>query len=137
MAQSKSVSELIKELGVKIVILTWWSKVASWVTPVAGTTLFGKYIIFTDEKYAENEETLIHELVHIFQQRELGFIKFLYLYLKEYFELKKIYKDSTKAYRNISFEIQARRIADMDNPAEIMKYVMGIVPTEDYKRLRE
>ena len=49
-----------------------------------------------------------HEEEHIKQQRELGIIMFLLQYIGEYiFNIIK-YRDSKKAYKNISFEIRAR-----------------------------
>jgi len=43
----------------------------------------------------------VHELVHVKQYREIGFFKFLYRYVKEYYE---------KGYRWISFESEAYNI---------------------------
>ena len=59
---------------------------------------FGRFIFFFDEV---TESIVVHELVHVKQYREIGFFKFLYRYVKEYYE---------KGYRWISFESEAYNI---------------------------
>lgn len=60
---------------------------------------FGKTIFYFDEL---TEHTVMHELVHIRQYKELGLIGFLKKYLKEY-------KD--KGYAEVSLEKEAYAIA--------------------------
>lgn len=50
---------------------------------------------------------LNHEGIHTAQMRELGYIFFYILYVLEWLVRLVIYRDSFKAYRNISFEREA------------------------------
>lgn len=70
---------------------------------------FGKHVY-----YAINEESISHrlrkhELVHVHQYKQLGMIKFLYRYLKEYFKFRLKGMDHYHAYLEISFEKEARQ----------------------------
>ena len=48
-----------------------------------------------------------HEMIHIDQVRKEGWLKFYISYLFEYFKLYLRYKDMSKAYFAISYEIEA------------------------------
>lgn len=50
---------------------------------------------------------MLHELVHMRQWRELGVIRFLYIYLSEYLAARKSGLDHQSAYRGISLELMA------------------------------
>jgi len=53
-------------------------------------------------------QCLNHEVIHLIQEKELGFLKFLYLYVYSYLVLRIKYKMNHKdAYHNIPFEKEA------------------------------
>jgi hypothetical protein len=54
-----------------------------------------------------NSILLNHEAIHITQQKELYIFKFYYLYIKQYLQNRKIYKNHRLAYINIKFEKEA------------------------------
>ena len=51
---------------------------------------------------------LAHELVHVRQYRELGFSRFLFLYVEEYFGNRRVGLCHREAYLELSFEKEAR-----------------------------
>ena len=53
-----------------------------------------------------------HELVHVRQWQELGAMRFLVSYLSEYLRLRRAGLGHQRAYREISFEREARQLAD-------------------------
>jgi len=53
------------------------------------------------------KSVLRHERVHVRQMRDLGVLRFLWLYLREYFRNRLAGMSSDDAYRNISFEREA------------------------------
>lgn len=53
--------------------------------------------------------TVNHEKIHTSQIKELGYIFFYILYLPEWLWKLLLYRDSYKAYENISFEREAYR----------------------------
>lgn len=64
--------------------------------------------VYFKHSFEETEpSTINHEMVHLEQIEKLGMIKFYFLYLKEYFMNLIKYRNHTKAYENISFEIEA------------------------------
>lgn len=57
-----------------------------------------------------------HELAHVLQYQQLGFIKFFYTYLRDYFRILKTkekwdFNARMEAYLEISHEVEARRFA--------------------------
>lgn len=82
--------------------------------------LFGK-ILALDEYLPD--QVINHELIHVAQQKRLGYFKFYYRYLKEWLHNHRQYKDWTMAYRNISFEKEA-----YDNQNNL-NYLDEIFPT--------
>lgn len=72
---------------------------------VSAITLYP--FIFYAEK--EPEQVIInHEFIHVEQIRRLGWFKFYFLYLKEYFTNRYIHKmGKFSAYKLISFEVEA------------------------------
>ena len=65
------------------------------------------HVIFVHEGRAEDAELLAHELVHVCQWDE-GQIEFLWDYTTEYVTNLAELRDTEQAYREISFEEQAR-----------------------------
>ena len=58
-----------------------------------------------------NERVVLHESKHIEQIKRLGVLKFYLSYLFEYVKNLLKYRSHKLAYRNISFEIEARKAA--------------------------
>lgn len=63
------------------------------------------------------DDLIVHEIMHVIQYSEQGFLKFLYQYLKSYWDnLRKIgewnFAARRRAYLDIPFEIEAREAAD-------------------------
>jgi len=52
------------------------------------------------DEFLSNQRWVCHEVAHVKQYRELGFLKFIVLYLLESFN---------KGYENNRFEVEARR----------------------------
>lgn len=88
--------------------------VRAWRGDVAAMTLpFGIFVrpdsLAGDRFQLAN--TIQHELVHVRQWKELGPMRFLVRYLKEYFSGRRRGLRHDEAYRQISFEEEARRVA--------------------------
>jgi hypothetical protein len=83
---------------------------------------FNPYIIVKNDLLLANKSLLRHEYVHILQQRELGLIKFIYLYFKYFLTNYLKYKDKSLAYYKIPFEIEAFLSQDDKNLANSRKY---------------
>jgi hypothetical protein len=72
---------------------------------------------FADDARLYAPKALIaHELAHVLQYQQLGFVKFFYTYLRDYFRILKTKKKwdfnaRMEAYLEISHEIEARRFA--------------------------
>jgi hypothetical protein len=62
--------------------------------------------------FISEKATLCHEFVHVRQIEELGWLKFYFKYLWEFFVNYRESGDWDWAYRNISFEIEAYRIQE-------------------------
>jgi len=65
-------------------------------------------IFFREEREKVSPRTIRHELIHVYQMRKHGLLKFYYLYLYNYIKNYIKYKDHYKAYAYIPFEIEAR-----------------------------
>lgn len=63
--------------------------------------------------------TLRHELVHVRQIRELGWLRFYSRYLREYFTARLRGKSHFEAYRTISFEQEAYALQDTADGAAL------------------
>ncbi|MFN2486772.1 MAG: hypothetical protein ABR609_09245 [Acidimicrobiia bacterium] len=88
--------------------------VRAWRGDVAAMTLpFGIFVradcLTGDRTRLAN--TVQHELVHVRQWKELGVLRFLWRYLADYLQGRQRGLGHTEAYRQISFEQEARRIA--------------------------
>lgn len=75
-------------------------------TKISGITLF-PFILLRKKELRHNEILINHEKIHLRQQLELLIIPFYIWYLSEYYVKYLKYKDSERAYRNISFEKEA------------------------------
>ncbi len=91
---------------------------------IHGITI-GKLIFITPQLIAVNnkkqkflpDDLIVHEIAHVLQYRETGFVKFLVKYFLEYYRnLRKSGKFNEKtrnlAYFKLSFEIEAREAAN-------------------------
>jgi len=81
---------------------------SKWVTGIA---LF-PFIILRHPELKEDARMLNHEKIHIRQQLELAVIPFFLWYIIEYVVRLIQYRDSHKAYSQISFEREAYRNHD-------------------------
>ena len=90
--------------GIKVLRGHILPRLASWFFPVAAITL-GRYIICREED--PKPRLIRHELIHVFQQRELGLLNFLmrYLYYWLYYLIK--LRNPYDAYLAIPFEKEA------------------------------
>ncbi len=75
---------------------------------------FGKKIFFVrgvlDDSIPLRQNGMIliaHELTHVRQYQEMGFLKFLYRYLRDYLRSRIEGKDHYSAYLNVRFEQEA------------------------------
>jgi len=87
-----------------------------WLAPlvrgdVVAITL-GRSIYLRDGVAARSESDLtrilLHELAHVRQVAELGLIRFLFRYVRDYFRLRTSGLSASAAYSAIPFEIEAR-----------------------------
>ncbi len=100
-----------------------FSRVFTLILQVHGITFGRRIFIMPDliSKDFENRRTLplelaAHEIVHVLQYKNDGFLKFFYKYLSSYWKNLRAEKsrDSDarqRAYRNIPYEREAREIA--------------------------
>jgi len=69
---------------------------------------FGHHVFYAIDSSLITNRLRMHEMVHIEQYNTLGFFRFLYRYIKEYYLLRRQGFDHFNAYLNISFEKEAR-----------------------------
>lgn len=67
------------------------------------------FILLREKSLVENKALLNHERIHLRQQAELLVLPFYIWYVAEYLVRLALYKDHSKAYRNICFEREAYR----------------------------
>ena len=72
---------------------------------VAGISLWPFVIV--KKKYSSHRVLINHERVHIVQQAEMAIIPFYLWYIVEYIIRLIQYRNTNKAYKNISFEREA------------------------------
>jgi hypothetical protein len=65
------------------------------------------FIIVRDARLANNTVLLNHERIHLRQQAEMLILPFYIWYVTEYLIRLLMYKNKSKAYRNICFEREA------------------------------
>ncbi len=72
---------------------------------------FGEKIFFArgmlDDSTITGITLIVHELTHVRQYQEIGFLKFLYRYLRDYLQSRIKGKDHNSAYYNVGFEQEA------------------------------
>ena len=88
----------------------WLPKVLSLLPGIriAGIVLFYR-AYFYQPKEQVSQRLLKHEKEHIKQQKEEGFLLFLIKYIYEFIVNFMRYWSFWKAYKNISYEIEARK----------------------------
>lgn len=83
---------------------SWIARIAAWkLSSAQAAIVIGKTIHLhntTKEEFLKNERWVKHELCHIRQYKELGFFRFIALYLWE---------SMKKGYYNNKFEAEARQ----------------------------
>ncbi|CAM1368501.1 conserved hypothetical protein [Tenacibaculum sediminilitoris] len=72
----------------------------------AGLTLY-PFIFLKRKELKENPVLINHEKIHLKQQLELLIIFFYLFYFLEWFSRLLIYRNTSKAYNNLSFEREA------------------------------
>lgn len=72
----------------------------------AGITLIPFIIVKVDA----DDKTVYHERVHLAQQARAFIVWFYVRYVAEYLWLLAIHGDGDKAYKNISYEVEARKL---------------------------
>jgi hypothetical protein len=72
----------------------------------SGLTLY-PFIILRDKKLRYNQRLLNHEKIHLRQQAEMLVLPFYFCYFLEYIVRLIQYRNTHRAYRNISFEREA------------------------------
>ena len=75
---------------------------------MAGMTLGRLILVLGDDERSGQRVLLAHELVHVAQYAELGKVRFLRRYLREYFMNLWRLRSHRQAYESISFETEAR-----------------------------
>ncbi len=78
----------------------------------SGMTLGRLILLRRDDDRSGGCKLLAHELVHVQQFAQIGVTRFLSSYLREYLSNLVRLKSHAQAYRAISFEVEAREIAD-------------------------
>jgi hypothetical protein len=95
----------------------WWLR--PWLGRDVAAITLGRTIFvsrsFADRAPAQMERLLRHELVHVRQVLRHGLTRFLWLYLREFAAHYRRLRDAQKAYRAISFEVEANE-AERDEP---------------------
>jgi hypothetical protein len=83
------------------------------VAPGADATTLGSVILMR-RRAADDAELLAHELVHVRQWRELGFVGFLVRYLRAYLRARLMGYPHWGAYRRIPLEVEATWLARLE-----------------------
>lgn len=80
---------------------------------VGAITLY-PFIFFADDKQTALEQHIVaHEYVHVVQIRTLGWWRFYWTYLVEYFKARFAGKNDNDAYYSVSYEVQAYAMQDV------------------------
>jgi Domain of unknown function (DUF4157) len=78
----------------------------------SGMTIMRLVMLRSDEDRRGSRKLLAHELVHVRQYAELGYVRFSYRYLRDYFRGLVRHRNHRRAYLAIAAEVQARVEAD-------------------------
>ena len=85
--------------------------VVPWLTPGVVAMTIDRFVLV--RRGHEHDVALIaHELVHVEQWRELGVVRFLVRYLRDYVSGRRAGLSHWDAYRSIRFEAEARLRVD-------------------------
>ena len=76
-----------------------------------GMTLGRLILVLRDDDRSGCRVLLAHELVHVEQYAQLGPVRFLWRYVREYLGHLRRLRNHMQAYRAISFEVEARAVA--------------------------
>ena len=87
-----------------MIVIVW--KRLKKVLKCDGIVLF-PFIVFSDEKYKNDQQIMNHERIHVRQVLELFIVPFYLLYLTEFLIRRISSKSKYEAYRKISFEQEA------------------------------
>lgn len=98
--------------NIKIIVIPWIFKF--FIRGIIGFTL-KPYIVLKNESYKNDKNLILHESIHILQQKELGLFKFLILYIYYYLQNIFVYKKHGESYLKIPFEIEARLSEDKES----------------------
>lgn len=85
-----------------------------WRQPVAAMTVFRRIYVSPEVLTGDPSRLgrlLVHELVHARQWQQAGPIRFLSRYVLDYVRSRLTGSDRDAAYRQIRYEVEARRIA--------------------------
>ena len=69
---------------------------------------FGRHIFYSQPKNKILPRLIRHEEHHVEQYRRYGVVRFLFIYLQDYFKLRLNGYDHWDAYNRIPFEIEAK-----------------------------
>ncbi len=78
----------------------------------AGMTIMRLVFLLSDENRRGDRKLMAHELVHVRQYAELGYLRFSFRYLRDYFTNLIEMKNHRAAYLAIAAEVEARAEAD-------------------------
>jgi hypothetical protein len=78
----------------------------------SGMTIMRLIMLRSDEDRRGTRKLVAHELVHVRQYAELGYVRFSYRYLRDYCRGLLRYRRHRRAYLAIPAEVQARAEAD-------------------------
>ena len=100
------------------------------LTPgTAGMTL-GRFVLLTNDTDRDGTcQLLAHELVHVRQWHELGAPRFLFRYLRSYAQQLVRHRHHQRAYRAITFEVEAYNVADVWMRMDRISVAGGEIPT--------
>ena len=70
-------------------------------------TIFPWIFVKAAHKGTFDDKSINHELIHLYQQKEMFVVLFFVWYIVEWFIRLLLYRNKKEAYRNISFEQEA------------------------------
>ena len=78
----------------------------------SGMTVMRLVLLKSDDDHGGTRKLIAHELVHVRQYAELGYLRFSYRYLRDYFRNLIEHRKHRPAYLAIAAEVEARAEAD-------------------------
>ena len=78
----------------------------------SGMTIMRLVLLKSDDDHDGTRKLIAHELVHVRQYAELGYLRFSYRYLRDYFRNLIEHRKHRPAYLPIAAEVEARAEAD-------------------------